>query len=310
MRGLWGDGTRREGRARLLPIAIILLGCLVCWSGLAQGADPTKRFSFAGQGGFAYYQMGDVNSRIRSGNRYLATQSWTELGSLHLGFNFTADFRARLTKRLGVSVGTGSTFGQSQVDFKQVITVKPSGNFYHARVTYLLPFRPISSTMLSAGAGPVYFPKATLKVTHEIRADDDVGYERTISAHFEGKGWGAHAFLQTETVLNDKATLVMDLGYRLATISRDEGKDDWRISGLRDPYREDPDNYRLQNQYNLNPGGLPSYETESFLEVVKQAGTNAPQVDSNGRPVVTAKDGMDLDFSGVVLNIGLRFYLF
>jgi hypothetical protein len=264
-----------------------------------------------------YFQMKDINSRIKAGNTFLKSQDWSTLNPVHLGFNFTGDLRARVTRSLSFSVGAGASLARSQIDFKQVITVRPSATFYHVRAQYLLPWRPLSSSMFSIGAGPVYFPKAKLQVTHEIRLDDNVGYERTVTAGFEGKGWGAHAYLQSETVLNQKTTLLLDLGYRLASISRDASKDTWKISGIRDPLA-DGDGDGIPNQWDLNATenpndpatrrDLPSYMTESFLQVEQFEGR--PRTDAKGKPYVTAKGKTDIDFSGVVLNVGLRFYLF
>jgi hypothetical protein len=280
-----------------LPLVL----CLV--AGLAWASDPSARIGVTGQFGGGMAAMGDINGHIRDGNRFLSAPplEWTELDEIHHGYNFTWDIRSRIKGPLSVSLGGGSFFARSTVDFDQVISVRATMPFYHVRAMYKLPFRPMPSMILSLGGGPIYCPKSQLRVKHEHRTADG-GTDRTESATFEGKGWGAHAFLQSELVLTEKITLLTDLGYRRATFNQDSWT--WGVSGKNLIYR-DANGNNILDAYEFRPY---SWLPNSFVDVVKDG--DVPRSDSRQKPVLTPKGKTGQDFSGALLNIGLRFYLF
>lgn len=271
--------------------------------GTAQAADPIARIGITGQVGAGLIGMGDVNDHIGDGNLWLAERKWAEINEVKHGYNFSWDVRSRITGPFSVSVGGGQIFGQTKLDFDQVVTIRPSMNFYHLRGIYQLPFRPMGSMILSLGAGPVYIPEGKLKVEHEQRSAES-GTERVETANFTGKGWGGHGFLQAELVFTEKITLITDLGYRYAKLSQDSM--DWTVTG-RNLVFFDADNNNIVDAYEDLTDG-ETYLPNSFLNVVR----DGPDVrtDNAGRPILNSKDGTDLDFTGVLLNVGLRFYLF
>jgi hypothetical protein len=190
------------------------------------------------------------------------------------------------------------------VDFDQVITIRPSAVFHHLRLLYEIPYRPRARMLLRAGAGPIHVPDARLKVQHEVRTVEE-GVERIESVTFKGKGWGAHAFLEAEYILNSRTTLVADLGYRQLKINR--GSLRWKISELDLP-NEDHDDNGVPNKFDLdeNNGIVGS----AFLEVLKDPDGRPQVINAAGEPAVVPRGVGSIDFGGPVLNVGLRVYLF
>lgn len=264
--------------------------------------DPIERFSLAGQVGAGTLAMKDVNDRIQDGNEFLSRWGKTELDDLTYGFNFTWDLRTRLSQTLLFSLGGGLITGKSEINFDQVISVEPKSAFYYARMLYQLPFRPRPNLILRVGGGPVYLSSVELTVRHESRTTE-AGTVRVETATFDGDGWGAQGMLEGELVLSEKVTLVADIGYRQAVISR--GGYDWSITGLDLP-QGDEDADGIPNQYDFTEN---SFLPHSFLEV--EIGPDGrPRTEPDGRTVTTPVGSGDIDFSGVQANVGLRFYLF
>jgi hypothetical protein len=290
---------RHKGGLRRLSTAIaaVLLTASSGWFGSGGLAyDPTARVSLAGQVGLGGLQMGDVNHEIRDGNRYLTAQSWTTLKEIHTGFNFAGDLRAQLTPRWSISIGGGRTTGKSKVDFDQVIEVRPYAHFFHARLLYHLPFRPTQNVRLAVGGGPLDYFDARLNVSHEQRQVDG-GTLRVEHLDLKGSGWGFQGLVEAEVILSEQITLVGDLGYRQIKVNYDHF--DWKIDRLRTDPLFDTDGDGVPDEFDLAEG---SFFRHAFAD---------ENLDPNGdirqsRP----NEGIQLDYSGVQANIGLRFYLF
>lgn len=271
----------------------------------ARAADPIARFAVTAAAGGGLIKMDDVNARISAGNAFLTAppRNWAELNRIRHGYNFAWDVRSRIVGPFSASIGGGMMFGQTRVDFDQVITVRPSMNFYHVRGIYQLPFRPMNNMILSIGGGPIYIPESRLKVEHEKKSAD-AGTERIETATLLGKGWGGHAFIQSEFVLTDKITFLTDLGYRMADVPHDSFE--WKITG-RNLVLTDNNNNDILDGYEFDND--TSFLPHSFVAVDELA-PGVPRATSDGKPVLKPIKDIHQDFSGVLLNIGLRFYLF
>jgi len=299
-----GSWFRTFGLVLLLPALVFLV------PGAASGADPIARFSVSGQAGGALFDPSDVNAGIREGNRFLSHRQFKTLDEITYGFNFTLDVRAKITNSIAASLGGGTVFAQTGVDFDEVIDVEPSVSFYHVRLTYLLPWRPMPSMMLHLGAGPVYFQEGETKVRRE-RREVELGTVRVETARFRTeRTWGGHVFLQNELVFNNRITLITDLGYRFASLTGAEwDNNDWTLDNMTTSTgAQDSEPNGIPDVLEFSPDG---YSLNSFLERSLRGGDpTTPEIDGEGRPVYKPRGGTDLDLSGVLLNVGLRFYLF
>lgn len=257
--------------------------------------DPTDRFSIAGGVGISFCDMGDVNDEISSGNRFLSSRNWTTVDQLNTGFNFNYELRANVLGSWYLSLGGGRIAGETGVDFDQVIDIKPSTNFFSARVLWQAPWRPIESVRLFLGGGVANFTGTQLEVSHEQR-DVETGTLRVETLTLEGSGWGALTTLEAELILSETATIVGDAGYRFFSTEYEDYE--WNISALNNPALDD-DGDGIANEFDLSEN---SYLREAF------GGENLHQDGDLTRS--QPNDGISLDFSGFQLNVGLRFYLF
>jgi hypothetical protein len=312
LRGIWVAGG--------------LAALLLSLAGPSLGADPSKRFAVTGQAGMGGLRMTDVNGKISDGNRWLEEKGWTTMDPVRLGFDFKWAVSARLLggpkpglsmgstpSAFSISAGGGSLQGRSKLDFDQVITVKPTARYYDFQAVYQIPYRFNPAVILSIGGGPIYANTAKLETSAATRQQDIVGFARTETATFKGSGWGAYGFLQAETVLSEKITLITDVGYRALTVTNAADALTWSITDIEYP-KQDDDGDGIQNQYDLNPGtgsgDDSTFLTDSFLEVERDPQSGQIPLDAQGRPTVRSRGGLKLDFSGVAVNVGLRFYLF
>lgn len=274
------------GRRTRALLTILLGGGILAWAGSANAYVPTKRISIAGQLGLSGYSMADVNREIRRGNDFMAENNYVPLEEIHRGFNFQADLRCGIRGPYGVSLGIGRTRGSSGVDFDQVIEIKPAGNYFTARMSYMLPLRPRPSIRMFAEAGPMYLASGRSEVVHE-RRDSDIGILRIETLGMEAKGFGGEAKLVGEVVFNERVTLWSDVGYRRLSIEPDAPS--LSITRVRDPGL-DANHNGIPDAQELVEG---SYLLNAFLD---------------GEQALPS--GMTVDFSGVSANVGLRFYLF
>lgn len=280
---------------------------LLTTASISLSEDPIDRFSLTGQVGITGLAMGQVNDQIDEGNGFLRQRGWTQLDNLGYGYNFAWNLRARVRGPLSVSLGGGQVIGETSLDFDEVISVEPSVRLYSLRLDYELPFRPMSTFIMRVGGGPVWYSSTELKVQHERRSVE-TGTERIESAKFEGDSWGAHGYLEGELVLSEKITLVADVGYRFGTIQVSDNWD-WEITGLALPLADD-DRDGIPNKWDFDEAN--SWLIHSFLEVQRDD-EGRVILDDSGRPIVHIRrddENLDLQLSGVVANVGLRFYLF
>ena len=306
---------------RRFPALITLFAALgfgaagLAWIAPAQAQDPIGRFSIGGTAGGGIFALADVEDRIDEANRdYFGPRGWKTLDAPGVGFNFAGDLRARIYGPIHLSIGGGTMMAESGLDFDEVISVKPSATYYQVRVDYDLPWRPTPKMRLRVGGGALNTTSAECEVRHEVRRVEG-GTQRVETATFEGSGWGGLAVVAAEYTLNDKTTLVLDLAYRYLDIERD--KFSYHISDLAQP-TQDTDHDGVPNLYDLDQDGVDQSGDPvltpltiigaAFLEMERISGE--PVNDADGRPNVRALGMERIDFSGPILNVGLRFYLF
>ncbi len=279
------------GRHLLVTAAVLFWGACdgILLTPRALALDPTARVSIAGMLGASSLGMGDVNDQINRGNAFLADQDWIELDEIKRGFNFGWEVRSTVSGPFAGSLGGGLLSASSSVDFDQVIDVKPSATFYRARLDYMLPFRPKPSIRMFVGGGPLFLTDAKVEATHEARTVDG-GVQRVDSATISGSSVGFEGLLAVEMVFNERITLVLDGGYRLAKASGDDME--WKASRVANPVL-DRDEDDVPDGLEL---GQESYLRHAFLD----GNRVTPQVQGS----------QDIDFSGAQANVGLRFYLF
>jgi hypothetical protein len=305
----------RGSRALIITGTVILV--LSAAAAAAHAQAPKGRVSITGEIGGCMPALGDVNRDIRLGNVAMKRYSWNPLNEISLGYTFTGDLRARVYGPFTISVGAGQSLSKSGITFDQVISVKPKVNFYHFRLFYDLPFKPMPKMMLRVGAGLVDATNAQVAVRHERRTVDG-GTQWIETATIKAKGMGAHALIESELMLNQRTTLVIDLGYRRLNLNHSGNAGDfrsWSRSGVETPQGDqDGDGiinvYDLADSRNTPDGNLQQgYLSASFLEVPLDI-ANRP-IDIGGqRELVRIRDLAKLDFSGPLASVGLRFYLF
>jgi hypothetical protein len=307
---------RKRGR-RILNVAGTVILVLVAAAAAAYAQAPKGRVSLTAQVGGCLPSLSDVNKDIRLGNQALTRYGWSTVDEIGFGYTFTGDLRARVYGPLTLSLGVGRTFAGSNINFDEVISVTARASFYHVRAFYDLPFKPMPKMTLRIGGGPVFVTNARVNVRHERRGVDG-GTQWVESATFSAKGTGAHALIESELMLNQKTTLVIDLGYRSMKLDRSgNGNDfrDWKRAGVSNE-RGDTDGDGIVNVYDLQDGRnnaigneQKGYISASFLEV-PVAPDGLPIEIGDGRALVHVRDLGKIDFSGPQGSVGLRFYLF
>jgi hypothetical protein len=305
---------RKRGSQALVVAGTIVL-VLVATSAAAQIPGPKGRVSFTATVGGCMPALDDVNRDIARGNDALRSYGWSAMDEINLGYTFTGDLRARVYGPLTLSLGGGKTSAQTDVDFDQVISVKPTMSFYHVRLFYDLPFKPMQKTYLRVGAGPVQSTGAEVAVRHERRATEG-GTQWVESATLKAKGLGVHVLLEGEMMLNQRTTLVLDVGYRQLSLDREGDENnflDWSRGGL-DPSEAlgDPDGDGIITLWTLTDAAAGGFLSESFLEVPLRGNPPGPiHIGPGGqRELVYVRDLGKIDFSGPQMSVGLRFYLF
>ena len=307
----------RKRTSRDLVVAGTVILVLVAATAVAQAQAPKGRVSITGQVGGCLPIFNDVNKDIRLGNEALLRYGWSPMKELSVGYTFTADLRARVYGPLTLSVGVGQSFAHTGVDFDEVISVKPKVAFYHFRAFYDLPFKPMPRMFLRVGGGLIDATSAQVVVRHERRRTEG-GTVWVESATLKAKGLGAHALIESELMLNQRTTLVIDVGYRKLSLDRSGNGEDlrtWSRSGVETPLG-DQDHDGIINVYDLaddrdTGDGNPQqgYLSASFLDV--PLGPDGKPIDiGNGREQVRVRDLRKIDFSGPQASVGLRFYLF
>jgi len=299
----------------------VAVAALVFAVSAARAEDPIGRISLGGSGGLSTYALSDVNERIDAGNRFLADErDWTTVDPLRRGWTFWADLKlpVPMLDFLFVTGGYGVSSGSSTgPDYNELITTSVSQEAYHARVLYLLPFRPQEDTRLFAGGGPLFIQKQEVRTLHTRRssAGGTSGTEmseRTEEVYFNGQGLGWQFGVAAEYMLQDYMTLAIDLGYRWAGLDQE----DW--SAERNVIIEDTDPAEFIEDGTSGLDRLDrdhSYILNSFLD---RRATEERELQVAGRlhqygphrshmmPVAPADLGIDL--SGLQVHLGVRFY--
>jgi hypothetical protein len=301
---------KRGPRARIVAGTVFLVLAAAVTAAHAQA--PKGRVSITGQAGGCIPSLGDVNRDIRLGNEALQRYDWRSMDQIGVGFTFTGDLRARVYGPITLSLGLGHSFAQTGIDFNQVISVKPKVNFYHFRVFYDLPFKPKPRMFFRIGAGPVIATSARVDVRHEYR-EVEGGTVWVESARFRAKGTGVHALIESELMLNQKTTLIIDVGYRSLSLDRSGNANDfrdWSRTEVRNPQQVGENGFI--NLWDLaTEGQAGGYLSASFLNLFDSEGhRRAISVDGVERPRVWLRGMGKIDWSGPQASVGLRFYLF
>lgn len=289
---------------------------LLAAGGPAWAQDPLGRVSIGGNAAGGVFALGDVNDRIDQANSdYLRARGWKTLGSADIGFGFAGDLRARVYGPLSLSIGGGTLTATTELDFDEVISVNPTATFLQARVDYDLPWRPLPKVRLRLGAAAINATSAECEVRHEVRRVEG-GTLRIETATFEGSGWGGQVILGAEYTMTEKITLTADLAYRQLSVDRD--KFSYRITEIAQP-AQDTDRDGVPNEFDLDLDTVDddgdrvispnTIVGSAFLETERYP-SGDPIHDADGRPVVRARGLEKIDFSGPMLHVGLRFYLF
>ena len=282
-------------RTHLMSLCTVGL-CLVFGSESADAYDPTARLSMAGSFGLSRPAMSDVNDRLSLGNVYMAEQDWIAIDEVHSLFTMGYDIRREIFGNWMLSLGGGSLTGSRGVDFDEVITVEPTTSFFQALAVYRLPWRPSESLRMAAVGGFVTTSGASMTVTHEHR-NVESGTIRIEELDLEFTGSGGLGFLETEFIMTERFTLALETGYRFLNTTQDS--ESWTISRLGNDEFTDADGDGIQNFEDLTDR---SYLRRSFLA--------DDQLDSEGRLSTLRAAEFDLDFSGPIINVSLRVYLF
>lgn len=303
----------RKRGSRALVVAGTVVLVLVAAAFAAQAQAPKGRVSVTAMVGGCLPSLGDVNRDIRLGNEALRRYDMTTMDEINIGYTFTGDLRARVYGPFTLSVGAGQSYAHTDIAFDQVISVKPKVGFYHFRAFYDLPFKPMPRMRLRVGGGLVNATSAKVAVRHERRSTEG-GTLWVESANFKAKGWGAHALIEAEMMLNQRTTLVLDFGYRQLDLDRSgsaENFTDWSRSGVDNPLG-DSDGDGIINVYTLTDRTDHGYLSESFLEVPLSGTPPRPIPIGTGgqQELVRVRDLAKIDFSGPQASVGLRFYLF
>ncbi len=307
----------RKRGSRALVVAGTVILVLVAAAAAAQAQAPKGRVSVTALIGGCLPALNDVNKDIRLGNDALKRYGWSPLKEINVGYTFTGDLRARVYGPLTLSLGIGHSFAGTDVDFDQIISVKPKVDFYHFRIFYDLPFKPMPRMLLRVGGGPVNATSAQVVVRHERRRVEG-GTQWVESATFKAKGVGAHALIESELMLNQRTTLIIDVGYRRLSLDRSGNGNDlrtWSRTEVDTP-QGDLDRDGIINVYDLadsrntlDGNQQQGYLSASFLDV--PLGPDGRPIDiGNGRAQVRVRDLGKIDFSGPQASVGLRFYLF
>jgi len=278
----------------------VLAGALISggWiSGAAHAAPfaPPQRFSISGQAGLTGTKMGDVNQDIRRANRFLTRQNWRNVDEIETAFTFRGDIRANVMGPWYVTAGISRLTASSGVDFDQVIDVKPSATIYRATVSYQLPFWIKDKIRFAVGAGLDHAASSKLEVSHEHR-NVEAGTLRLESLRYEGSGTGGHALLESEVLVGETASIVMDVGWRQLVVKTDSYR--WKIDRVATGV-PDQDN-----------DGVPNHDDLSDSSFLRHGFLPNELIGSPGDIRTLEPMEPDLDFSGVHANVGLRFYIF
>ncbi|MBD3235727.1 MAG: outer membrane beta-barrel protein [Candidatus Eisenbacteria bacterium] len=302
-----------------VPVAATLAVLFLVPSACAE--DPIGRISLGGSGGYSTYQLSDVNDRISIGNQWLRDQGWKTIDELSHGWTFWFDVKipVPLLSQFFVTGGYGVSSGSAGgLDYNELITVDVSQETYHARLLYVLPFRPQEDVRLFFGGGPLLIQKQEVRASHTRRTSAGGGTgqetrERTEEVYYDGDGLGWQVGLAAEYMVQDRLTLAVDLSYRWADVEYG----DWSAEENVIINDTDPPEFEQGDTALDRLDWENSYVQRGFLDADK---TRENETNSLGEgneheygPSRTfleqvPKDELQIDLSGLQVHIGLRFY--
>lgn len=284
----------------------LILACGLIWGilfGITTGPradDPVGRLSLSVNFGVSSFEMGDVNREIGRGNDdFFRVQNFATMDKLSYGFGFLADFKTAISDPFFISLGFGNLRGQTGVSFNEIVDVSSKANMFYGRLLYALPWRPLESSRLFVGGGPLILKNVELEVSHER---DEVAKkpERKEIMTFTGDGAGFQVDVLGEYLLSDHVTVALNAGYRGAAADLNE----WTINVRNADTLRGTDLVKDDAQV-----WWSSYLIDAFLE---DPGENDPEDRTDGPPISTleAVDDLSADFSGFRIEVGLRMYFF
>ena len=238
------------------------------------------------------------NNRLRGISE---SSDWDLPGRIHQGFNIGGDLNYDLTSGIRVGIVYGTTWGSSSVDFLQKITIEPRSRFVLPRASIRLPYRPADNLSLRAFAGPIFLINTETKITHENTSDSG---HRLDTMTIKASGTGFAGGLAGEYTLGDRFSLSFELGYQYAKAAFDSGE--WSITGLEDPLGDD-------DARSGRTDGIPNDRDpvkDSYLWGFFNERYADPELGQRTERPPTARQDLDIDFSGFLLQAGFRVYLF
>ncbi|MBM3317876.1 MAG: outer membrane beta-barrel protein [Candidatus Eisenbacteria bacterium] len=299
------------------------LWAVVLWMGAAPATaeDPIGRISLGGSGGFSSYLLSDLNSRIANqGNHYLSRERGVEplqtvsplkeLSPLEFGWTFWADLKVPVpfVDFLFLSGGYGSSSGATEgPDVDDILRIEARQTAFHARLLYVPPFRFQEDTRLFIGGGPLFIRNQEVTASQTNRTNKDAQWTEEITYSGSGTGW--QVGLAAEYMIQDHMTLCVDLGYRFANLQYDSWSPDANVK-IRVPMTAETEEYDRLHYRESYPGRVflnwdatiaaaPATDYERLL----QFGPNREYLQA------LTREQLGLDMSGMMLHIGLRFYL-
>lgn len=290
--------VKTAGWSGLLFLAI--LGASLFVPATAQAADPIGSFSISGRLGVSGYDMARINAGIGRAN-YLMGQNplsmdWDLPEKIHLGFDFVGDATYDISPWLRVGLLYQRTTGSTSVDFLHKISITPETSMLIPRGYIRIPWRPMDDMSIRAFGGLVLLRGAKTKIEHE-KTSENIQERRTETLTVEGSGTGVIGGIVGEYTLSDRFALSFEGGYRLANASFDSGS--YAIQ-LQDPGNDSDGDGILDGRDPADtPGNYTSY-LWGFLRGAPGRQAEEPKV----------RDDLDADFSGFLIQIGMRVYLF
>jgi hypothetical protein len=264
----------------------------------ARADDPVGRLSLSVNFGVSGFAMDDVNREIgRANDSFFRAQNFSTMDKLTFGFNFLADFKTAIKDPFFITLGVGNLSGNTSVSFNEIVDVSVQTNMLYARLMYALPWRPLENSRVFVGGGPVFLRSSELEVGYE-RDVVPKRPERKEIFTMEGSGGGFQLDLASEYLLSDHVTVVLNAGYRRATADLDK----WSIK----VQNHETLRGTLDNIADFEQVWRDSYLLEGFLQEMDV------QEESDGPPIseVEPVEGLELDFSGARIEVGLRLYFF
>ncbi len=302
-------------------LGLILAAIMLCAGSATRAEDPVGWLSIGGNAGLSGLRLNDVNARIRgAGDAFIAEKGWSQLDEIHTGWTFWADAKipVPMTRSFFVTGGYGITTGKSGgEDYNELIEVKAKQKAYHARVLYVVPWRFNRNVRLFVGGGPLFISEQSVTATHTHRTPAEGSQnrqsERLEEVRYVGDGVGWTFGAAAEYMIQDRVTLSVDVGYRLANVEYKEWTPNGNVTITDTDVVELPNcetNVQRLNQQE-------SYVGHAFLDwrATEEAGFDDQNCLAGYGPNLVylqplAPGDIGIDLSGWQLQIGLRLYLF